>query len=209
MHPSLDRRRWILATFGSATLAGCATISDGVSSVTSSLGLGGSSSSAPAPAPATGRQVGVPATAAHTASIRAAFNGDAAARAEVVKMGYRSPQQVVGGLNKIVQNSPGGAVKAANFRPESRHNNGLDGASLTLYYGPSAANPTWWVDIKVYADANLNTVVEGVYKLANTPRGASGEGYDLMQALRNNIDVSKFDDRLPPALLFRGHFAGF
>lgn len=157
---------------------------------------------------ATLRTSGVAANAQQAASIRAAVAGDAQARAEIVKMGYKSPQQVLAGLNDLVQ-SRGGFVKAANFRAENKHNNGLDGGSLTLF-NPDRDDPKkmrWWVDIRVYADADMNTVVEGVFKVANTPRGAGGEGHELIQDLRSRIGVSKFDDRLPPALLFKGDFA--
>jgi hypothetical protein len=200
MHHALRRRQWILATLGSATLAGCGTIADTVGTLTGS--------SAPSRPPAPSREVGVPATASQTATIRAAYAGDAQARAELEKMGYRSPQRVLQAINHLVQGRQDQSIKPANFRAENRHGNALDGASLTLYSG-SNTNPRWWVDVKVSADAGLNTVVEGVYKLANTPRGPSGEGHDLMRDLRLFLGVSTFDDRLPPALLIRGHFAGF
>lgn len=196
MRPSLHRRHWILLALGSATLAGCGS----VGSLTGSSG--------PSRPPVPDREAGRAASAAQTATIRAAYAGDAQARAELEKMDYRSPQRVLQAINLLVQGRKDQSIKAANFRAETRHGNALDGATLTLYSG-SNTNPRWWVDLKVHADAGLNTVVEGVYKIANTPRGASGEGHDLMRDLRLFLGVSTFDDRLPPAFLIRGHLAGF
>ncbi len=193
MNASSIPRPWLALVACAALLAGCVSLPS----------LTGSE-----PATEAMRTTGVAATPAQTAVIRSAVAGDAQARAEIIKLGYKSPQQVMAGLNDLVQNR-GGLVKAANYRAENKHNNGLDGGSLTLF-NPDRDDPKkmrWWVDIRVYADANMNTVVEGVFKQANTPRGASGEGFDLMQDLRSRIGVSKFDDRLPPALLFKGDFA--
>lgn len=190
---------FLAAALCALTLAGCGSLGD---TIGSTLGLGGSA--------APENVLGVPATAQATATIRASYAGEAQAREQVIKMGYKSPQQALAAFNDLVRNR-GGIVQAANFRAENRHGNGLDGGSLTLYVG-NPANPSgmrWYVDVKVYADANLNTVIEGSYKVANTDRGRRGEGHDLMQDLRSRLGVSKFDDRLPPALLFKGDFGGF
>lgn len=147
----------------------------------------------------------------HKDTIRAAATGSAEARAALVKLNYKSPQQVLAGFNKVVV-ARGGALKAANFRQENKHNNFLDGGSVSLYVGdPSdSKNLSFWVDIQVYADANLNTVVNANFKVNNSGRPNQGEGSDLRRSLEDEIGISRRFDAVPvPAFIFTGDFSAF
>ena len=147
----------------------------------------------------------------HKETIVSAAGGNTEARATLVALNYKSPQQVLAGFNQVVV-ARGGAVKAANFRQENKHNNFLDGGSLSLYVGdandPRSMN--FFVDIKVYADANLNTVVNAKFKVNNSEMSNEGQGMSLRKSLEDEIGISRrFNAQKVPAFIWAGDFRSY
>lgn len=108
---------------------------------------------------------------AHFWSVRAMAHGHEGAKKRLYEAGFRSPVEVLGAFNRIVQNS-GGRLRVANFEDE-----GNNGGTFSLYRtadGSAGGNVIWMMDFGVALTPELRTKIGARVRKSSDPTWLEG-----------------------------------
>jgi TPR repeat protein len=111
---------------------------------------------------------------AHFWSVRAMVAGNESAKQRLLVSGYRSPLDVMGAFNRIVQNA-GGRLRVANYKDD-----GINGGTFTLYRtadGSAGGNVVWMMDFGVKPSPELRTVIAAKVRKANQSFDKEGHAW--------------------------------
>jgi TPR repeat protein len=137
---------------------------------------------------------------AHFWSVRAMVAGNENAKQRLLESGYRSPVDVMGAFNRIVQNS-GGRLRVANYQDQ-----GINGGTFTLYRtadGSAGGNVVWMMDFGVKPSPELRTVIAAKVRKANQSFEKEGHAWreTILRELKlptYQVDPQVFESDLRP-----------